>query len=159
MSSSDLQEGWCRYFAFGSNMSQERMVARIHEAVSEGRAELKDWALTLNKRGADGTAKANIERTAGSTVWGVVYRFPEACLSQLDRFEGGYERITVTVTNADRQRLSCACYASDTLLENGACFDWYKQHMLDGAREHGLPANYIAMLDAVAHCPSGSPGV
>jgi gamma-glutamylcyclotransferase len=159
MSSSELEVGWCRYFAFGSNMSRLRMVSRIAEATSDGRGMLQGWALRMNKRGRDGTAKANIERIDGSTVWGVVYRFPEAHLPRLDRFEGGYERISVTVLDAAERPLRCTCYASDSLLEHGACFDWYKNHMLDGAREHELPADYIAMIAAVPDCPSKLAGV
>ena len=29
-------------------------------------------------------------------------------------------------------------------------YDWYKAFVLAGAREHGLPQDYVAALDAVA---------
>jgi gamma-glutamylcyclotransferase (GGCT)/AIG2-like uncharacterized protein YtfP len=159
MSSSEREAGWCHYFAFGSNMSQSRMHARIPEAESLGRAQLREWVLRLNKHGADGSAKANIEREAGANVWGVVYRLRRNHIPKLDRFEGGYQRIDVEVVPPDAIAIACICYASDTLLQRARCFDWYKEHMLRGAREHDLPASYIAMLAAVPDCPSGSAGV
>ncbi len=28
-------------------------------------------------------------------------------------------------------------------------FDWYKEHVLTGARENGLPEDYIGMIEAI----------
>ena len=60
------------YFAFGSNMSTRRLGARIPEAVALCVGELRAWTLLCNKTGLDGSAKANIERSATGAVWGVV---------------------------------------------------------------------------------------
>jgi hypothetical protein len=39
----------------------------------------------------------------------------------------------------------CATQIDDRLLP----YDWYKQHVLRGALEHGLPPDYVAAIHAV----------
>jgi gamma-glutamylcyclotransferase len=84
-------------------------------------------------------------RRPGAFVWGVVFRMPEADLGRLDMIEGGYERTTVEVELDDRA-LACATYASTLRIDDAVPFDWYKRHIVAGAVEHGLPADYIAFL-------------
>ena len=144
-------------FTFGSNMSSARLRERIAEAQSLGRAQLEGWRLRCNKSGMDGTAKANIEAEQGAVVWGVVYRIPAAALPELDVIEGGYERITVEVLDDAGDKHSCHTYTSrrltdEPLLPNA----WYKQHILQGAAEHGLPSSYRAQLVAWPTLPQDS---
>ncbi len=141
------------YFAFGSNMSSARFLARIPAAESVGRGVLSGWRFACNKRGTDGSAKANIVRAEGERVWGVIYRMPELALSRLDRIEGGYERIRVEVRLGDAP-LPCVCYASTRHTDHRVPFDWYKEHIIAGAEEFGLPADYVATLRAL---PQRSP--
>ncbi len=65
------------------------------------RARLKGYRLTFNKRGSDGTGKANIEEDPQGEVWGVVYRMSEEALKKMDRCEGAgsghYRRQLVAV--------------------------------------------------------------
>ncbi|HHH30497.1 MAG TPA: gamma-glutamylcyclotransferase [Polyangiaceae bacterium] len=85
------------YFAFGSNMARARLLARIPNAAPLGRGRLDGWRFACNKKGHDGSAKANIQPAPADSVWGVVYRMPRNQLPRLDAFEGGYERIRVEV--------------------------------------------------------------
>ena len=62
------------YFAYGSNLSRERLRARVPEAVAMGAARLPHWTLCFDKHGRDGSAKASIRRAVGQEVWGAVYR-------------------------------------------------------------------------------------
>jgi gamma-glutamylcyclotransferase len=136
------------YFAFGSNMSSARMCARIASARSIGRGELEGYCFSCNKIGIDGSAKANLVRAAGETVWGVIYQLQLAELAQLDAFEGGYERVTLQI-RADSETLACETYLSDRVTDAQVAYDWYRQHMVDGAEEHGLPPAWLAMLGAL----------
>ena len=80
------------YFAYGSNMSSNRLRARVPEARTIGRAHLNGWRLAFNKPGRDGTGKANLVASAHSTSWGALYEIPSEAWEQLDSFEPGYER-------------------------------------------------------------------
>ena len=37
---------------------------------------------------------------------------------------------------------------SETLTADPVPYAWYKRLVIEGAREHGLPADYVAMLEA-----------
>ena len=141
------------YFAFGSNMTRSRMVARIPEAQDLGRGHLEDWTFECNKLGMDGSAKANLVPCPGALVWGVVYRFPSSRLPGLDVIEGGYRRITVEVwIHGVRQR--CETYASDRLTDDPTPFDWYQGLMVAGAEEHALPERHIELLRSLPSRPA-----
>ena len=66
------------YFAYGSNMSSLRLRERIPSARSLGAARLAGWRLAPNKRGRDGSGKANLVVDANSVVWGVLYQLVAA---------------------------------------------------------------------------------
>lgn len=137
------------YFAYGSNLARRRMGERVPGARAHGRARLEGWHLVADKPGRDGSAKLNLVRESGSHVWGAVWTLREEDLSALDRFEGGYARVAVTVT-ADWGPLAATTYVSalrsaETGLERG-----YKELLLEGAREHGLPLEWIAFLASLA---------
>jgi len=137
------------YFAYGSNLTSARMLERVPEARVVGTGRLDGHRLLFDKVGRDGSAKANIEPAAESSVWGVVYEVPDARLAELDRVEGGYERFRVNVvTNGDR-RLDCETYRSGLRDPSLRPHDWYVALVVDGAREHALPPDWIASLEAV----------
>jgi hypothetical protein len=129
-------------------MSSARLLARVPTAQAIGRAWLRDYRFVCNKTGNDGSAKANIEVKAGATVWGVLFTLPQRELLVLDRIEGGYERREVFVVFEER-RVPCFTYASIHKNDGIAPFAWYKRHMVDGAQEFDLPADYIAFLKAL----------
>ena len=133
------------YFAFGSNMSSERMRARIASARSIGRGQLEGYRFACNKTGRDGSAKANLMRAHGDPVWGVIYQFERTELSRLDVFEGGYQRVVLGV-HTETKVMACETYLSDRVTDTQVSCDWYKRHMVDGAEEHGLPPTWVAML-------------
>ncbi len=141
------------YFAFGSNMSSVRLLARVEDARPLGRALLRDHAFVCNKRGQDGSAKANIEPREGASVWGVLFVVPRADLARLDRIEGGYVRTEVMVDH-EGTTVTCFTYLSTRRLDGGRPFDWYKAHIVDGAVEFGLPADYVATLRALPADPA-----
>ena len=83
------------YFAYGSNLRSTRMLDRVPSATSLGAARLAGHGFRMNKRGRDGSAKANLIVSASEHVWGVIYRIEPVDWPVLDRFEGGYEREVV----------------------------------------------------------------
>lgn len=140
------------YFAYGSNMSRARMLERVPGAESLGPGRLAGHALRVDKRGADGSAKANLVVDAAEHTWGVLYRLPRAGATTLDGFELGYERIDVVV-EADGASRRAFSYRSQRRID-APPRDWYVELMLEGAREHGLPHSWVERLAALCTPPS-----
>lgn len=90
------------YFAYGSNLSEEQVQKRTPYAKLVCRAALKDYKLTFvtyNYGWKGGVA--NIEKSEGDTVYGLVWSFTDDMLTKMDRFEGHptkYRRVDVKVT-------------------------------------------------------------
>ena len=142
------------YFAYGSNMSTRRLGHRISSAHKLGVAILSGHQLKFHKRSLkDDSAKCDIAQTdlEGDRVYGVLFDIHDADREVLGGYEGvgqGYEIKTVDVRMGEEHCQAFAYYA--TLIENDLRpYHWYKQHVLAGARENDLPADYLAMIEAV----------
>ena len=135
------------YFAYGSNLKLERMRDRIPSARARGPARLPGRALTLDKRGSDGSAKANVTPQAGSWVWGALYEIEPTHWPDLDRCEPGYERVRIEVVTLDGAPREAHTYAAVQLTTDPTPFDWYKRLIVEGAREHGLPPDWVETLE------------
>jgi gamma-glutamylcyclotransferase (GGCT)/AIG2-like uncharacterized protein YtfP len=129
------------YFAYGSNLSPQRLRARVPEAQVIGRARLAGWRLLFDKHGRDGSAKANIDPNPEHEVWGAVYRLAPAHRAPLDLVEGlgtDYHLRELKVElGAD-----LVCVYTYVALRRRAGLplqDWYLTHILDGAECHALP--------------------
>ncbi|MFY9447020.1 MAG: gamma-glutamylcyclotransferase [Dethiobacteria bacterium] len=85
----------------------------------------------------------------GDVVWGVLYEVDSKHLSDLDRIEGGYKRINISITLPNGKRLEAQTYQSDKLTGDPVPFDWYKNLFVQGAREHNLPQDYIDRLNEI----------
>jgi len=144
-----------RHFAYGSNLKVERKQARtgpIREALI---ARLPDFRFAFNKRGKDGSGKANILPTAGSEVWGIVYRISAEGLSKLDRFEGvpdHYTREDLVVVLESGEKITAVTYtARPHRIEEGLKpTPDYLELILEGAKHHGLPGWYIKKIEELA---------
>lgn len=138
-----------RYFGYGSNMSSPRLLERIPDARPLGAALLPGWRFACDKRGRDGSGKANIRLAPRTAVWGVVFELPPEAWPRLDRFEWGYRREPCRVRHG-RRVLEAQMYVAVAPHEQELePFDWYRDHMLHGAREHELPEDVIAALAAL----------
>ena len=144
------------YFAYGSNMAVERLRARVASATLLGIAALAGYALRFDKPGSmDGTAKCDAAYTgnAADSVLGALYSIDAGDLALLDRFEGvghGYERKIVAVVSAGNETVLAEIYIATHRGADLRPFDWYKEHVLRGARALQLPAAYIATIEAIA---------
>lgn len=144
------------YFAYGSNMSGPRLAARVQGLRTIGVASLAGHRLAFHKRGRDGSGKCDIAPAAQGRVWGVVFDMPAAQRSALDRHEGlgrGYELKTVELTLAGDRLLTAFCYYATHVDPALQPYDWYRAHVLHGAREHRLPHDYVAAIGAVTAIP------
>jgi gamma-glutamylcyclotransferase len=139
------------YFAYGSNMSVRRMQKRIPSASALTTATLDRYRLAFHKVGRDGSAKCDVLTSPRSDelVHGVLYRIAPRHKSDLDAHEGlghGYAEKRVAVTRADGTRCDAFLYVATHIDAALKPFRWYREHVLRGAREHGLPAAYIARI-------------
>ncbi|MDE0661113.1 MAG: gamma-glutamylcyclotransferase [Gammaproteobacteria bacterium] len=148
-------QGTYLYFAYGSNMSSERLRGRTPSAISLGRARLPGYALRWHKLGRDGSGKCDIEPSdpPDTAVWGVLYEINRAERDSLDAVEGlgvGYDEHMVRVETGTVVREAVAYKARPDKLDPALRpLAWYKAHVLRGATEHGLPAEYVLRIAAV----------
>lgn len=143
-------------FAYGSNLCVERIRARIRSARVLTVARLEGHALRFHKRGRDGSAKADAWSSGDphDAVWGVVYELGRADKAALDRIEGvdhGYLDREVRLVTMSGDAVVAGVYEAQpshvdpTLVP----FTWYRDFVLHGAVQHGLPADYLAGIRAV----------
>ena len=145
------------YFAYGSNMSRARLIGRVPGAEHVGVARCDGYALRFDKPGRDGSAKANLAPAPDGVVWGVVWRIAAADWARLDACEPGYLRVLVAVGLGDeglgdegvRRQAHAYVYRGPAIAVPP--LRAYLDHLLEGAREHGLPEDYrraLALLGA-----------
>ena len=142
------------YFAYGSNMSSAQMAERCPGASSLGAARLDGFALSFD-RWSDrrGGYVADVLPSPGGSVWGVLWRVTSEHLVMLDRHEGvaagAYRREFVRVQSASGHIDAVAYRVCEPALP-GSPPAAYLALILEGAKEHGLPAAYVAGIQAVA---------
>lgn len=141
------------YFAYGSNLLFSRMRDRVPSARLLERARLPGVRLVFDKRGRDGSGKANLREAHGSSVWGVLYAIEPAGWEALDRHEGGYARVAVEAVGEEGELHAAATYVAQVFTADAVPFDWYQKLVIEGAREHGLPPAYLAALESVPRRP------
>lgn len=143
-------------FAYGSNMCSGRL--RDYGVSPEGVGSatvLAGHRLLFNKRSEDNSGKANVEPQVGSNVWGVLYTIPDSDLPRLDAGEIGYHPVPSQVQTPDGASIDAWIYVAsapdpDPMLRP---YVWYKRFLVEGAREHSLPAVYIAALEQIEAIP------
>lgn len=150
----------CLVFAYGSNLCHERLLNRVESAVALDIGSLQGYQLTFHKRGIDGSAKADAIYTGqtGHATWGVVFRIAKEHKSVLDDFEFvgiGYDSVKVDIALAAGGHVQAWTYlARPTAIEKGLKpYAWYKAFMVHGARQHGLPAKYVELLEDIDATP------
>jgi len=149
-----MDDKW--YFAYGSNLFVDQMRDRTGIGSLGIVACLEGYRLLFNKRGADGTGKANIVQCSVGAVWGVIYKCDARVLEKLDRFEGvatgHYNRVEVVVRCTAEGLVGAIAYiAGDRFVGDSMVpSEKYLQTILSGAKFHRLPESYIGEIQRVA---------
>lgn len=143
-----------RYFAYGSNMSTVRLRGRTPSACALGIGRLTHHALCWHKIGRDGSGKCDAAPAdADDVVWGVLFAVPWSEKPALDAAEGlgtGYFEKEVRVVTGDGECRALTYQANPERTDPGLRpREWYKDYVVSGAREHGLPADYIRQLERI----------
>lgn len=142
------------YFSYGSNMSVRRLSDRVPSAKVMSTAQLYEYELKFHKKSYTKSSKCDVAYTGDGdhVVHGVVFEIDEDDKQTLDGFEGcgsGYEEKTVTLELPDGEKIEAFTYYATNVDTSLKPFHWYKEHVVRGAKEHGLPADYIRMIEQV----------
>lgn len=128
------------YFAYGSNLWREQMRGRCPEHRIIGRGSAKGYRWIISTRGY-----ANIVKSGGDEVHGVIYEISESDEGSLDRCEGvdcgAYRKETILV-ESEGQRWECLVYV-DPVEQEGQPKEEYIERLNKGISDASLPSNYI----------------
>uniref|UniRef100_A0A2C9LSG9 gamma-glutamylcyclotransferase n=1 Tax=Biomphalaria glabrata TaxID=6526 RepID=A0A2C9LSG9_BIOGL len=148
------------YFAYGSNMSLGRMRQFIPQANPIGPGQLLDHSLGFTTpldeefRRQWGGAPANVYRKQGQSVWGVVYDVAETQFSVMDKLEQGYQRVLLPVlVNEVVEEMWLYKLFEERFEDREQAVPkpgrQYMRLLIEGARQHALPREYIEFLGAI----------
>jgi cation transport regulator ChaC len=146
-----------KYFAYGSNMWTPRLRERVPSCEFVTAAKLHGYQLRFHKRSSDNSSKCNAFYTGVETdiIWGTVFIISVVEKRSLDKAEGlghGYNEKTVDLITTSGEHLKAITYYAErtAIAEGLAPYTWYKDLVLNGAAEHGLPTDYVALsIEAV----------
>ena len=149
------------YFGYGSNMSRNRIEERLGRVERRGPASVPGWRLAFHKWSRDGSGKCDAVFTGNPAdrLWGALDRLSDHQMTTLDRLELGYDRRAVEVSCEGRIETAMLYVARDARIDPRLRpYRWYKDFVLAGARELGLPPEYIACIEEVTPLPDPCPG-
>jgi gamma-glutamylcyclotransferase len=147
------------YFSYGSNLSKQQMLRRTGSVPPSKPAFLRDFKLAFRKVLEGEDVFATIVPTQGAIVHGVIYQCNSIAIEQLDRFEGVatgcYRRELIQVSCQDGTTFECFVYIGEAFSQTeSAPSHHYLNFILSGAREHGLPSDYIRLVELRAIAPN-----
>ncbi len=139
-------------------MSTRRLTDRVQSAKFISVAMLYGHKLKFHKKSICGSAKCDAFSTDDSNdvMYGVVFEIASSEKKALDKKEGlrsGYEEKHVTVISTSGEEYEAVTYYATNIDDSLKPCDWYKEHVLRGAQEHGLPDEYIEEIKAVDSIP------
>ena len=145
------------YFAYGSNMLRERLLARRVVLMDNGKpACANGYKLVFNKKSDDGSAKANLVAERGAKCWGVLFSVDAKSLTDLDEAEGApghyrQENISITVANVAQTVMTYLAQPVKVMPAPGLPYDWYLALILAGAKASAdMPSEWIANLRRIS---------
>jgi hypothetical protein len=115
---------------------------------------LPGYTVRYNKRSEDGSGKCNLVRTKESDrVYGVIYEFLDQEKPSLDKHEGlgrDYHTEEIRVITDNGETGAYTYVADESAVDDSLRpYSWYKELVVEGARQHSLPDEYIAQLEGV----------
>ncbi len=139
------------YFAYGANLDLRRFRRRCRGATVVGRARLPDYQLAFTRySSADKGGVADIVAQPGVEVWGALYEIDQSCFAALDDYEGApraYRREPVRVIDDTGVEREAVAYIGNKTGEFAPSRQYLAQ-ITRGARDHGLPEEYVRSLEA-----------
>lgn len=142
------------YFAYGSNLCRYRLFERVSSARFNRIARLSGHDFRFHKQGRDGSGKADAYPTGSPdhAVWGALVELEAAQLAILDRYEPGYQRLTLEVEPVgEGNRRRAQVYVAQPAVVDPATvpFARYRDMVVAGGTARGLPNDYLARIAAM----------
>ncbi len=138
-----------RYFAYDSNLDAEQMARRCPSASALFRACLPHHRLDFtyfSTRWSGGAA--DVVPHFGEQVWGLVYALDAAELVRLDRFEGGYQRVFLSVRDEEAREHRVVSYQIQ-IKRSFPPTSSYLEKLLVWGEHWSLPEAYLTRLRRV----------
>uniref|UniRef100_A0A0R3RIF0 gamma-glutamylcyclotransferase n=1 Tax=Elaeophora elaphi TaxID=1147741 RepID=A0A0R3RIF0_9BILA len=138
------------YFAYGSNLLDERIHLQIKSAKYVSTGSLSNYRLDFYDHALRWMgAVASVELSKGDEVWGCVWQVPWSSSDELDKQESGYHRFDVDI-KVQSSAITCRTYRySNPNRQRKLPSPHYKLVIISGAIEHSLPSDYIEKLKAI----------
>ena len=146
------------YFAYGSNMQSATLRGRRGIAYTRARAARgRGWRLVFDKPAllAVGHGFANIVPEDGAEVLGVLFEVSEDDLAHVEMTEGvligNYAAVEVEACPLDEPTITLTARSLSSDRRDPAMRPSlrYMEIVVEGALEHGLPDDHVAVLRAV----------
>ncbi len=138
------------YFAYASNLKVSLLAQRTGDTLHnylQGR--LPDYGFRFNRRNTDGSARANIIESESEDVFGAVYQIDQKYRDLLLNSEPGYSIINVSV-ETEQGNIEAFTFISGEDQEDIYPAKEYLDSILEGAREHSLPEEYVDFIRSMA---------
>jgi gamma-glutamylcyclotransferase (GGCT)/AIG2-like uncharacterized protein YtfP len=137
-------------FAYGSNMASSEMEAWCPQHRFLGPVRLDGFKVELRRRSIRWRGgAADIVAAPGGSVWGALYEVADGELDRLAQKEGeGFAYRQVAVELADGRR-AIAYEVIDKEPREVPCAPEYAELVLAGARERGLPEEWVRELAGI----------
>ena len=144
------------YFAYGSNMSADRMKQRLGWDAPRRASTLRDFQLVFDQAGFNDSSwsPANIRSDQGGLVEGIVYEVEEKELKILDGYEKYYQRLEVKVMAAQEKILDAVTYLSKKSRGEKPPTQEYLNFLLEG--KSFLSREYFDELSRIQVIPEDS---
>ena len=137
-------------------MCTGRLRRRVPSASPLRIARLTGHLFDFHKRSSDDSGKGNALETGSpaDVVWGVIFEIDSQEKPILDDAEGlghGYQEVQVRVNDeaGNQHQVSMYVAASDSFDDSLRPYSWYKRFVVEGARQHRVPVDYIARIEAM----------
>jgi gamma-glutamylcyclotransferase len=137
------------YFAYGSNMDNQRLFSRIGSADKFDNGIVYGKKLWFNKLGQDGTGKANLVDDEGGIACGVLFHVNESDMIKLDKFEVGYEREILRIKSDKNGDIMATSYLADCPIDFINPSKEYMEHIVQGADNNDMKHTYIEYLKTI----------
>ena len=158
----EVRPGYELYFAYGSNMLEQRLKDRVRSAEFLSNAWIRGYEVRFRKISIDGSGKADLVQTGNlkDIVHGVVYQFDPDEWSALDKHEGatgnkpGYDQTPIQVhTDSGNRDVVTYLARRGRIDESLKPYTWYRDLILCGAEQHELPEDYRQKIENTMDIP------
>mgnify|MGYP001285233008 CR=1 FL=1 len=143
-----------RYFAYCTLLDRDEMRRFCPEARATGTGTIDGWRVAFAAHGLGGSGGGcHLVAEPGHIVHGLLYEMDDATLAQLDAIsgvgQGMYRQIEVMVATTSGEATDAITYVIPSPTGAFTPSATYVRPILDGARAVGLPAGYVAELEAL----------